>query len=73
MAIKSREELKVFFETNKRPTEEQFHDLIDSYVHNTEDDYVNTNELNHAIIDQTPDLAPVQSVTGLVGNVVINI
>ena len=74
MAIKTRQELKVFFETDKRPTQDQFYDLIDSYVHQDEDDFVNSGEMNQAIqnlSDQVPGMAPVQSVNGLQGDVQI--
>jgi hypothetical protein len=36
-AIESRNILKTYFETGSVPTEEQFEDLIDSYIHQTDD------------------------------------
>jgi hypothetical protein len=37
MAIESREELREFFQTGDIPTQEQFWDVIDSYVHREDD------------------------------------
>jgi len=36
MSAKSVQILKSWFETNKKPTEQQFHDLIDSFYNKTE-------------------------------------
>lgn len=74
MAIKTRQELKVFFETNKRPIQDEFYDLIESFVHLDEDDFVNSNEMNQAFQDfsnQVPSMAPIQSVNGMQGDVEI--
>lgn len=74
MAIKTRQELKVFFETNKRPKQDEFYDLIESFVHLDEDDFVNSNEMNQAFQDfsnQVPSMAPIQSVNGMQGDVEI--
>lgn len=40
MAQKNRGELKAYFQTGERPTQDQFSDLIDSYVSRTDDSYV---------------------------------
>lgn len=37
MAIRSRATLKTFFETDDRPSQQEFYDLIDSLVHKNED------------------------------------
>ena len=74
MAIKTRQELKVFFEATKRPTQDEFYDLIESFVHLNEDDFVNSNEMSQAIQDlsnQVPSMAPIQSVNGMQGDVEI--
>ncbi len=41
MPAKSVQILKLWFETNKKPTEQQFHDLIDSFFNKTENLDVN--------------------------------
>ncbi|CAM1343790.1 hypothetical protein [Tenacibaculum amylolyticum] len=108
MAEQNRSTLKEYFKAGAKPTEEEYKDLIDSFVSRTEDDYVetlpplpNATTTKKGIAEQatlsevqtgtddtrfvTPkgakravetfasSLAPVQSVNGQTGDVVINI
>ncbi|QEE50663.1 hypothetical protein FUA48_14070 [Flavobacterium alkalisoli] len=86
MAIQLRNILKGFFNTGDRPTEAQFSDVVDSFVHQSEDKastaevQVGTNNVKYV----TPagakasvqTFAPVKTVNGLTpvsGNVALNI
>ena len=101
MAQQNRQTLKSYFETGDKPTEDEFADLIDSFVNRLEDDYVenlpNASTSQRGIVQQasssevnsatnnnkyvTPlgvknsieNFAPVTSVNGKTGEVVLNI
>lgn len=65
-AIKSRSILKTYFETGDVPTQEQFGDLIDSYIHQTDDGLILVG------MGVTPDGTPGGSFLRLGANVGIN-
>jgi len=105
MAEKNRTDLKSYFNAGDRPVEQEFVDLIDSFVNRTDDSFVETlpdaTTTQKGIVEQatipevtagidnvryvTPEgakqavqtfaaaLAPVQSVNGQVGNVIMAI
>ena len=101
MAQQNRQTLKSYFETGDKPTEDEFADLIDSFVNRLEDDYVenlpNASTSQRGIVQQasssevnsatnnnkyvTPlgvknsieNFAPVTSVNGKTGEVILNI
>jgi|GEM_PF-2875920 len=50
-----RDILKGFFSSGKKPTEAQFHELIDSYYHKTEDGLIMDEEGNFGIGVENPD------------------
>lgn len=47
--------LKKFFSSGEKPTEAEFHELIDSFYHKTEDGLIMTEEGNFGIGVETPD------------------
>lgn len=50
MAKKNRTELKIYFETGKRPTQEEFENLIDSSL-NIQDDQASEAEAQNSQVD----------------------
>lgn len=57
MAQKTRAELKAFFETGDKPTQQQFSDWLDSYFH--KDDTISTDNINglQLILDEKANKA----------------
>ena len=81
MANLIKEELKVFFQTNKKPTEAQFASLIDSSLNGIDDKATDSDAQNESVDNKflTPKtakksvlaFAPVKSVNGIGGDVTI--
>ncbi|MBO6184072.1 MAG: hypothetical protein J6O88_05160 [Chryseobacterium sp.] len=69
MAKRTKSELKNYFQAGKRPTENQFGDFIDSYVHiDASDNYREKNDLKFTFPNQQPN----QAIDILLGNKAIS-
>ena len=64
---KGRDRLKDFFETGKRPTEEQFAELIDSFIHKSEDKFYVQDQTKNIGIGKKPNESIKFDVKGSIG------